>query len=165
MGKSTTTLLCVEAGLLYAGDDYVLLRADPSPFIYSLYNSAKLDDAALFRFPDFAPFVSNPQRTGDEKAVLFVRDRYPERVVSGFVVKALLIPRITPESETKLTRASAIAGLTALAPSTIFQLPGAGAEAFDLLARFAKRVPCYRLDLGTDAARAPELISSLLREI
>ena len=41
-GKSTTALACISAGLLYASDDYCLVAADPAPYAYSLYNTAKL---------------------------------------------------------------------------------------------------------------------------
>ena len=51
-GKSTTALACLEAGLLYASDDYCLIRTDTEPFVYSIYNTAKLrGDLDLERFP------------------------------------------------------------------------------------------------------------------
>ena len=41
-GKSTTAATCLDAGLDYVSDDYVLLSHQPQPTAYCLYNSAKL---------------------------------------------------------------------------------------------------------------------------
>jgi hypothetical protein len=162
VGKSTTTLACLEAGLLYAGDDYVLLEAAPAPFVHSLYGSAKLDSDALQRVPHLSPTINNHNRQGDEKAVLFLRENYGGRMTAGFPVKAILIPHITGRCETSLQPISIVAALKALAPSTIFQLPGAGEAAFQRLAEFAQKVPAYRLNLGTDLAAIPVAIRRLL---
>ena len=35
-GKSTTALACLESDLLYLGDDYTVLKSDPSALVYSL---------------------------------------------------------------------------------------------------------------------------------
>ncbi|MEW6206965.1 MAG: serine kinase [Acidobacteriota bacterium] len=163
LGKSTAALACLEAGMLYAGDDYVLLCDAPSPFVYSLYNSAKIDSASAARFPRLSPFIINRERAEDEKAVLFLRDT--EKAVAGFPLRALLAPRVTRTGKTKVEKISAIEGLKALAPSTIFQLPGAGRSAFDLLARLARQLPCFRIDLGSDVEEIPAVIEKLLSEI
>jgi hypothetical protein len=55
--------------------------------------------------------------------------------------------------------------LAALAPSTIFQLPRAGNEAFKFLAAFARQLPCYSLEVGTNFSTIPLAIEQLLAEI
>ena len=57
-GKSTTCLACLDGGLLYAGDDYVLADVD-EPTVYSLYSTAKLRPENLHRFPHLEPLVTN----------------------------------------------------------------------------------------------------------
>ena len=42
-GKSTVALSSLASELLYAGDDYVAVKPSPSPWVYSLYNSGKLE--------------------------------------------------------------------------------------------------------------------------
>ena len=54
--------------------------------------------------------------------------------------------------------------LGALAPSTIFQ-PRAGNEALKFLATFARQLPCFSLELGTDLSTIPPAIEGLLAEI
>jgi hypothetical protein len=161
-GKSTTTLACLSSNLLYAGDDYVLLHTEPSPFVYSLYNSAKLDVEAMNRLPHLADKVSNADRLDEEKAVIFLNHHFRQKLAPGFPVRAILIPRITGGLETKLKETSAATGLKALAPSTIFQLPGAERESFQSLIGFVRQVPSYELELGTDLTRIHEVILELL---
>jgi hypothetical protein len=69
------------------------------------------------------------------------------------------------KGKTKVERISAVEGLKALAPSTIFQLPHAGRGALDLLARLARQLPCFRLDLGPDVEEIPAVMEKLLSEI
>jgi hypothetical protein len=162
-GKSTTALACLEAGLLYASDDYCVVRTDPAPFVYSVYNTAKLrGDLDLQRFPHLAPLVRNKSLLEEEKAVFFLHQHFPEQVSSGFPIKAILLPRVTHAEETRLRPATPGSALTALAPSTLLQLPGAGAAAIKKMSRLVQRVPAYVLELGTDVPRIPEVILGLL---
>jgi hypothetical protein len=162
-GKSTTALACLDSQLLYAGDDYALLGLDSGPTAYSLYNSAKLDSDHLQRFPHLVPRINNADRLGEEKALLFVNHHYPSKMTTQFLVRAILLPRVTGKSETSLSKTSTASGLRALAPSTIFQLPRAGNETFKFLAGFVMSVPCYNLDLGTDLSKIPAVIEGLLQ--
>ncbi|OGW41392.1 MAG: hypothetical protein A2Y97_09455 [Nitrospirae bacterium RBG_13_39_12] len=161
-GKSTTALACISSGLLYTGDDYVLLSKDPAPSVHSLYNTAKLDASYIGRFPALLPAVKNPERLDTEKALIFLHEHYPDKVVKGFRLRAILLPRITGSVETRLRKASPSASLTALAPSTIFSLPGAGQDDFQFLAHFVKQLPSYILELGTNLDRIPDVILDLL---
>jgi hypothetical protein len=166
-GKSTTALSCLDSELVYAGDDYCLLAAESNPYAYSLYNSAKLNADNIQRLPHLAPLIRNAERLGEEKAVFLLHEHYPEKIVSGFPIKAVFLPRVTGQKQTNLNAASAAEGLIALAPSTIFQLPGAtssGSSSFQAMAKLVKQVPCYILELGTDIAKIPDVILRFLLE-
>jgi hypothetical protein len=164
-GKSTTALCCLESNLSYIGDDYTLLGLDSGPVVHSLYNSAKLNSDHVQRFPALLPKVANPERLADEKALLFVNEHYPAKVATRLPVRAILVPRVTGLLETRLKRASVAMTLAALAPSTIFQLPRAGDEAFKFLATFARQLPCYSIEVGTDLSTIPPAIEGLLAEL
>lgn len=148
-GKSNTALACIGK-LPYAADDYCVVEGGQQPFVYSLYNTAKVggDDMALY--PHLADAVGNAEKTADEKALLYLHRYRPQDITTGFPLRAVLVPRRTGLRETSITDASSVAALQALAPSTIFQLPGAGDATFRFLADVCKRVPCYFLNLGTD---------------
>lgn len=164
-GKSTTALTCLESDLLYVGDDYTLLGLDPGPVVFSLYNSAKLNSDHVQRFPALLPQIDNPELLHEEKALLFVNEHYPSKVATRMPVRAILVPRVTGLPKTQLKKTSRAMGLAALAPSTIFQLPRAGDEAFKFLAIFARQLPCFSLELGTDLSSIPPVIGGLLEEI
>lgn len=164
-GKSTTALACLGSKLLYASDDYCLLSAHPphhAPYVSSLYNTAKLDAGAMQRFPRLAASVCNRKSLDTEKALLFLHENYREKIVRGFPIRAILLPKISGRRNTALKPISAVSGLKSLAPSTIFQLSGAGHSEFQSLARIVKQVPCYSLELGTDISTIPDVILGLL---
>jgi hypothetical protein len=164
-GKSTTSLVCARAGLLYAGDDYCL--ADPkSGFLYSLYDTGKLkgpDD--LQRIPEVAGRSRNPdgfEQGGDGKAIFFLSDVWPDRVTRGFPLKAILIPRVSGEPGSSLEPCPPEDVLMALLPSTIAQLPSSGPADCERIAAFAASLPAYILHLGTDLEQIPPLVRKVL---
>lgn len=165
-GKSSTALACIDSPLIYASDDYCLVSTEPKPYVYSLYNTAKLKGQAdLERFPKLAPLVNNVDRMGLEKAMLFLHQHHPEKIAIGFPIKAVLIPQVTGKLDTYIRPTTASAALRALAPSTIFQLAGSGKTAFKIMSSLVKQVPCYALELGTDMAQIPDVISQLLSQL
>jgi hypothetical protein len=164
-GKSSTALACIDSPLIYASDDYCLVTADPQPYVYSLYNTAKLKGQAdLERFPKLAHMVDNLDRLELEKAMLFLHQHHPEKISRGFPIKAVLLPQVTGKLDTHLSPTTAGNALRALAPSTIFQLAGSGQTAFRMMSSLVKQVPCYTLELGTDMAQIPDAILRLLSE-
>ena len=164
-GKSTTALACLESNLSYVGDDYTLLGLDSGPLVHSLYNSAKLNSDQVQRLPALLPKIANTERLAEEKALLFVNEHYPSKVATRLPVRAILLPRVTGLPETRLKRVSVVMALAALAPSTIFQLPRAGNEALKFLATFARHLPCFSIEVGTDLSTIPPAIEGLLAEL
>jgi hypothetical protein len=161
-GKSTLALACLPSKLLYLGDDNVLLSEGSTTFAHSLYNSAKLAYDHLHRLPHVRPVVRASGRVYEQKALMFLHEHYPEKMATDFPVRAILVPQITGVTETTFSPVSAAMALKAIAPSTIFQLSGAGATEFQTIVRIIRRVPCYRVGLGTDLRQVPVLIAGLL---
>lgn len=164
-GKSTAALTCLNSQLLYAADDYCLLKAEPVPFVHSLYSSGKVNAADAGKFSFLKGSLSNPDKLDNEKALFFLSPRFRDKISKGFPVKAVLIPRVTGRPGTTLSPASPGQALKALAPSTIFQLSGAGNSAFKIISSVVKRLPCYYLDLGTDISEIPRVILGLLEGV
>ena len=161
-GKSTSTLACLGSELQYAGDDYVLIRTDPSPFVFSLYSTAKLEADNLQRFPHLAPLISNAERLDREKALIFLHEHHPRKLIGGFPIRALVIPKVTGRRDSAMESISPAAALLALAPTTTKHLLGTRRQTVAKLMRLVKTVPSYRLLAGTDLAQIPEAISNLL---
>jgi hypothetical protein len=160
-GKSTAALACLASQLRYAGDDYVLVRHDPV-HVYSLYGTVKLEADNLARFPDLAPLVSNAGRLHEEKALIYLNAARPEKMLASFPVRALLVPQVTGRRDTVLRHATAGEAFRALAPTTLFHLPGAARQAVAKMSALVSRVPVYALEAGTDLAQIPAAILRLL---
>ncbi|HEV7146104.1 MAG TPA: hypothetical protein VGN48_03805 [Pedococcus sp.] len=167
-GKSTTALLSLLGGLVYASDDYVVVEREyrgQGPFIHSAFGSGKLDNAQCLRFPQLAPAIVNPDRVGDEKAVFLVNRFAPQQMAGSMPLRAILVPRISGLPDTRVAPGSAMVALAALAPSTIFQLPGEPGAELSAMAELVRSVPVFVLELGTDFAQIPERIDGLVRSL
>jgi hypothetical protein len=164
-GKSTTTLLCSAAGMLYAGDDYCLTSADDA-HVYSLYNTAKLKGPEdLERVPEMRGRSFNEdsfEHGGIGKGTFNLMELWPERMATGLPLRAILLPTVTGRVESRLEPCSAADALLALAPSTVAQLPFSGHADCDRLAALVDKLPCYRLHLGTDRGQIPVLLRELV---
>ena len=160
-GKSTTSLACADAGLLFLGDDYTLVGMEPAPQVWSLYASAKATATTLRLFPGFKHCVHHDGRAEDKSLLLF-NDEADIRLATSLPVRAVLWPRVTGKAGSQLRPASPATLLLALAPSTIFQMPGHAESSFGTLARLVQSVPTYILDAGSDMPALAETIKKLL---
>lgn len=162
-GKSTSTLASVGSQLLYAGDDFVALEPADTPWIHSLYSSGKLEPLHAERFPRLAAAaVRDVAWSEGEKLVFHVHERMPEGTSSGFPLRAVVVPRIVGGPVTRTRPLAGAAALTALAPSTIFQLHPPQKNALATMGDVLSRVPAYSLELGDDIAAIPDALSELL---
>ncbi len=171
-GKSTVALACATAGMAYAGDDYVAATVTPEPYVHSLYSSAKVEPHHLARFPALSegPGVMGPERNDvapfdTEKTVLYLHELLPDVPVSGFPLRAIVLPKITNDGTARLTPISAPRALAALAPSTIVQLHTAGQDALEAMKRLVAEVPSFELELGGEIDAVPPLVSQLLTDL
>lgn len=160
-GKSTSTLLCLKAGWNYLGDDYCVVQPSPRPQVFSLYNSAKLtlDSAKRFELDHVLPPA---HRLDQMKELFFLCDTPRVRLAGSTVCRLLLLPRVTAQVQTTAEAASPGEALRALAPSSLFQLSGAGAIAFERLTQLVRNIPILRLNLGSDFAQVPDVIARCL---
>lgn len=166
-GKSTTTMLCAKAGMQFAGDDYCL--ADPrTGYLHSLYNSTKLKGTEdLTRLPEVTGLSRNPdsfENGGFGKAIYFLSELWNDRLVSGFPLRAVLIPTVTGGVDSRLDPCSPADALMAMMPSTVAQLPDAGQGDSERIAALVQKLPAYRLHLGTDVAQIPPLVQQVLNQ-
>jgi hypothetical protein len=169
-GKSSTALAALAAppampGFGLLGDDYCLVTVDPEPIAWSLYGTGKLLHDQAERYPDLVTGpVLNADRSDHRKVVFLPSRRHPDRMVSSFPIRYLVVPVINrgPAGVEPITPAAA---LRAVAPSTVFQLPGAGARTMGILAHLARQVPAFALRLPPDPREAPPLLADLLAEV
>ena len=84
-GKSTTAAACVDAGMEYVGDDYILLTREPRPTAHSLYNCAKIHSSFLrLRVAIVEPARGSPDRARSQVAHLSARvPAFPDPPAAG----------------------------------------------------------------------------------
>lgn len=169
-GKSTSTLAALQSDLDFAGDDYVGVSLDPAGWVHSLFSTGKLEPEHAERLPFLAPALTiDPRRhvkanaLGPAKAVVYAQEHWPERVTTGFPLRAILVPRVTPgRREARIVPVSSALALTALAPSTVLQMHVDGGDSLARMRRLAQSVPCFVLEAGSDIASIPRAIADLL---
>lgn len=162
-GKSTSAVAAALAGFDYLGDDYVLVDlAGGQPVVHSLYATAKLAPAATALVPGLpGPFRSRVHLE-DAKHVIDVAQLRPGAVGTSARIVAIVLPRLCPGGPTRLRTASAGTALQALAPSTVFQAPRRDGAALGPLAKLARSVPSYVLELGGTPDEVAPVLSALL---
>lgn len=161
-GKSTTALSCLNSSLMYLSDDYCLIAPEPAPTVFSIYSTGKKNTDDLDRLPFLRSLVSNPDRLNHEKAIFFLHENFSEKILPSSLLKATFIPRVTGKIETTLEKATSVEGISALIPSTIKQIGGAGKTACDLIMKTLSQLPCYYLNLGTDIPQIAQTIQRFL---
>ncbi|HVG93896.1 MAG TPA: hypothetical protein VND21_05580 [Planctomycetota bacterium] len=161
-GKTTTALLCVEAGWAYAGDNNLVLESGNRLRGHALYASATVRPGTLERMPRLRERLRNANRLEEEKGLLFVDDRGGGRMLPSFDVDAVLLPRVAGGTATRTAPATAGECLAALAPSSLLPLPLAGHETFARLVAIARSAPAHHLHLADDVADIPGVVGRFL---
>jgi hypothetical protein len=165
-GKSTSTLSTLDSDLLFAGDDYVAVAVEPRPWVYGLYGSGKLMPDHVDRLPFLLPTLSNPARLSEEKAVVYVAEHWPGKMSSGFPLEAIVVARVDGSAtRTTIEPVTPLAGLAALAPSTVFQMHTRGQDSLARMRILAERIPSFVLRAGLDVSTTPPAIAALLEQL
>jgi len=164
-GKSTTALACLVSNLFYVGDDYCMVSESSPPYVHSLYCSGKLNAEDVGRFPDLTSALNNGDSLDTEKALYFFYRHFPHQISRRLPVQAILIPEITDSQETRLRKVSPAASFLALAPSTIFQLRDGRQPIHKSISDLVRKAPSYKLELGTEISRIPDVIKELVSEL
>lgn len=162
VGKSTTALSCLEAGLFYLADDYVITRLDPAPMVYSLYSTAKLNADHVEKFPALLKYVSNTESIDKEKAVMFLSPPMGKQIVSQMPLRAILTPAITDREDSTIRPVSRWEMQSAMSFTTMSQLPNIGPQTYDYICRLIDTLPHYILEIGKDFTRIPETVSEII---
>lgn len=162
LGKSTTALSCLEAGLQYVGDDYLVVELGPVPRAHSLYCTGKLNWDQLARFPGFAGLARPHHGPDGEKAVMYLHPAMDRQLARVLTLKAILTPRIVEQPASTFAPISAPLLERAAGFPTMTQLPHAGRHTLAFIERLVAGLPGLRLDLGSDLAAIPESIEALL---
>lgn len=166
-GKSTTALSCLaQDGLHFLSDDKCLVRLEPEPQAFALFSSAKIKGDMLPRLPHFRPLLAGwDANYKAEKGLVFLHPTYAGTMVTGFPVKALLLPKVAHRDAAEIHAAAPGDVFRQLGPSTVIWLPGAEAENYRFTAEMTRRLPCYRIELASDPQANVDAIHRLLETL
>jgi hypothetical protein len=162
VGKSTTALSCLQAGLFYIADDYVITKLEPSPAVVSLYCTAKLNADHVINFPDLSRLINNTEKLDQEKAVIFLNHSFDQKLVTEMPLKAILTPQIADEYDSHIKPVSRWDIQRAMSFTTMSQLPYVGHHTHNYISRLTSSLPHYLLEIGKDFTRIPAAISDFL---
>jgi hypothetical protein len=162
IGKSTTALSCLQSGLHYLADDYVITCLEPKPLVHSLYSTAKLNADHVMNFPALTRFVKNADKLDQEKAVMFLYPHLKEQIMAEMPLKAILTPRVTNSNETTTSPVSKWTIERALSFTTMSQLPCVGRHTHEFVSNLSAALPSHLLELGRDLQKIPVAISDFL---
>ena len=166
-GKSTTVLAAMAAGLKAAGDDYVLVDTASPPTVHALYGTMRLHQAHLDRFPALMTqhdHVFDEPWSGRAKVTSYISRHRPDRLTAELRLVGIVIPQVVDHEPPELTRETPARALLALAPSSLLQVDPTDASMFARLSRLCRLLPCWRLPLGPDPARAAARLAQLISE-
>ncbi len=162
-GKSTLTLSCVEAGLGYVGDDYVLVETDGAPTAHAVHSTAKLDPAGVSGLPTFAGAILGQDVMDGGKAVVDLHRHRPAALLPRAPLRAVVLPTVKSGARTRVRAVSAADAVRAVAPSTVLQHFGYGMGGLATVAELMRALPVYALELGPDMAPAVDAVARLAR--
>jgi hypothetical protein len=166
-GKSTTVLAAMAAGLMAAGDDYVLVDTGSPPTAHALYGTMRLHQAHLDRFPTLMTqhdHVFDEPWSGRAKVTSYISRHRPDRLTAELRLVGIVIPQVVDNESPEVTRETPARALLALAPSSLLQVDPTDATMFARLSQLCRLLPCWRLPLGPDPSRAADRLARLISE-
>ncbi len=160
-GKSNVALACLASDLMYASDDFCCVSRSPGWIVHSLYCTGKVAPADLARHPHLrgAP-VSYME---GEKALLFLNQSFPEKLIRQMPLRAIVLPRIVGSGPCAIDQLAPAAAQRAIATSTIELSRWMARDTFTNVAKLVRDLPCYRLRVGASIVEVPLRVSELLR--
>jgi hypothetical protein len=159
-GKSTTSLACLHAGMGFISDDYCLVRGDP-PVVHLLAATARVHEHELVHLPELA---EGAQRVGQAvpKALLYLHESVPDRLVQSAPVRVVLLPEVTDERTPRLIAVPPAKALRLVAPAALWQMHVDPGRELEQLRTLLTAVPTYRLLLSPERAANPMAIQEVL---
>jgi len=161
-GKSTASLACLDAGLGFLGDDMCVIEPGSQPVVHSLFCSGKLDLPDTLRFPALSPALVHGSGPGWEKAVYLFDAHLAQRIVRAAPLAGVAIPRRDTGPAVRLAPRQ---GFLAMAPNTVFQLPGAAQAACAGVKEVVSKVPVHTVGVGESIAAIAARLDDFARSL
>ena len=162
-GKSGTVIAGLLHGLQSIGDDYVLLEAGSDVSAYPLFATLKQDPAGFERLRLSERLGNDLPLNWQGKHQFTIEEFSTDPVPSRLSIGALLLPHIGGSGRTEITQVSRAEAMIALAASSIYQMPGERESGFRFFGEITRRLPCFRVTLGSDPAEVAGSIGEFIQ--
>ncbi|GKS57781.1 hypothetical protein YTPLAS18_13080 [Nitrospira sp.] len=164
-GKTTTFLSLLRSGYRYLSDDHPMLR-DAGGEIELLSFPMKVDvtEHTISFFPELREAGVGVLQPGPRKQFFYVEDVYAQAAIGNRCKPALILfPHVVDAERSSLERLPKSQVMQDLLPQGLvaYDRDLAGRQ-FQVLAKLASQVDCYRLNFGRDVLGLPALIDPLL---
>jgi hypothetical protein len=157
-GKSTISAACTQSGWSFLSDDTTLCSQDGT--VFGVYNTLKLQAQQSSQFP-FLARCDKLEGDCAEKSVYFMKDSTNGVDVS--LARALVFPVMSPGQSPEIEPISKGEAYRRLLATSLFFLPATqSATTVNRLAKLARDLPAYRLVLGQDPLKVPDVIACVL---
>lgn len=163
-GKTTSSLSCLEAGFDYLGDDLVALQVGPDGvWGHSIYASAFADDDALTRVASIRRLAIPARYDYEHKKLVFISELVPSRLIDKTAIRAVALVGLGDRRKTSAEPAAKADSLMVLARSSLHNgVLSPGRRGFELLGELCRRVPTFRVEIGTDPNSTPACVRELV---
>lgn len=161
-GKSGTTLAALSVGLSTVGDDFVAVRLHGAPAALPLFNCIKQDLPGIERVSGLRDALGEMTPNWWGKYEFDPRMVFQNAFVDEMALRAVIVPKIAQRTEPLIEQVNASVALLALLSSNLQYNPAESDGGMAKLASFLRRLPCYQLNLSTDAPLNGLAIKSFL---
>ena len=159
IGKSSTALSGLQGGMLFSGDDYVVVTLEPEPTVYPLYSSAKVNRDQLELYDELSDCLTNPEGESHEKAIYELLPRFENMIPSSMPVRAILVPQVHESINSYIDEnINSHDVKNAASLTTVEQLPYASNETYQFIDRLCELTPSFKLNLGSDRTQLIEYL-------
>ncbi len=152
VGKSTLSMLSLFEGSALLGDDYVIIENCENPYVFSIYNTIKINHDMIKLYPILNNYlVNNP--TPDEKGYLFITDIPHKTIGKKFKLEGIIFFNRHDSEQVKIIEIPKIKALATIGASTMFQLPGADHSFIRHISKLVKDFPVYEYTLSNQVRK------------
>ncbi len=162
-GKSTTALTGLCNAMDFAGDDYVVTRLSPSPSVFTLYSSAKINPDNTSAFPKLKKLIVH-NGSGEEKVVFKLFPDLQRQIPKEMPLVGVLAPRINRSTQTTISSPAHRKEIERAASlTTVSQLPYAGKYTYEFITELVRKLPSFYLNLGLDSQDILDVIRDFIQ--
>lgn len=165
-GKTTSSISLLRSGYHYLSDDHPLIQdAGTDVEVLPFPTKINVTQATIAFFPELVGVPDHVPHPGSRKWSFHAEDLYPTSIGERCRPAMVLFPHVVDAPHSHLELLSKRRALELLLPQALLVFdPDVAGREFQVLAKLARQVDCYRLHFGRDIFDLPNLLTPLLEQ-